>query len=79
MANLQVLESIIGDGGQHAVDIPRGSRLSFIANGDVEVRHLPAGPKVTWPAGAPFPPVGEYGQTVYLTAAVGTTVELMLV
>lgn len=76
--NIVIKPALTGTGADQAVEVPRGSKLTIRADADVEVRDTLGGNKITIPSGSFFCSGESLGQTVYLRAAVGTTIEVAL-
>ncbi|MEW6249195.1 MAG: hypothetical protein AB1716_00985 [Planctomycetota bacterium] len=77
--NYQALPALTATGSDQAVDVPRGHTLIVHPIGaSCEVRHVAAGDKLTIPADTLVFLGESLGQTVYLRAQAGTTIELAL-
>lgn len=77
--NLKVLPTLIATGVDQAVEVERGYCLAIHANADAELRDAINGDKYVIPADVHVTLGVSLGQTIYLRAAVGTTIELALV
>jgi len=76
--NIEVNPALVGTGAEQADEIPRRHALGIQEDGPVQLRDKIDGDKHTIPAGVHFSTPPSLGQTVYLRAAVGTTIELAL-
>lgn len=74
--NLQVLEPLTATGAEQAVAVPRGYRLTLTASAACELRSVSAGPYFPIAANTVYQLAESLGQTIYLTAAAGTTIRM---
>jgi len=78
--NFIALNPLTATGSDQAVSVPRGYHLIIRAvDGDVELRHQTgAAAKLTFPLGTLASLGPSLGQTVYVKATAGVTIELAL-